>query len=119
MGLTIFHKKTFPDSSHDWLNCGKYPRMSSGILSVPYNIVMDMNSVMNEFEWGKHPRILSVPHNIVMDMNNVLNEFECGKYPKIPSGILSIPYNNVMDMNNVMTGFHIRILFKKKSSTCR
>jgi hypothetical protein len=27
-------------------HCGKYPRIYNGIMSVPHNIVMDMNNVM-------------------------------------------------------------------------
>ena len=46
MGLTVFHI-VFLDIPHIQCECGEYPGILRGILSVPQNIVMNMNNVMN------------------------------------------------------------------------
>jgi hypothetical protein len=46
VGLTIFHI-IFLDISHIQYECGKYQGILSGILSVPQNVVVDMNNVMS------------------------------------------------------------------------
>ena len=45
MGLTIFHVLIL-DISHIQFDCGKYPEILCGLLSVPQNIVKDLNNVM-------------------------------------------------------------------------
>ena len=35
------------DNPHVQFECGEYPGISCGILSIPHNIVMDLNNVMH------------------------------------------------------------------------
>ena len=47
MGLTVFHL-VFMDISLIQFECGEYPRLFHGILSVPHSIVMNLNNVIVE-----------------------------------------------------------------------
>ena len=50
VGLTIFHG-IFSYVSHIQSECGKYPRIFCGTLSIPHNIVMDLNNVTLHMEF--------------------------------------------------------------------
>ena len=62
MGLTVAFHVVFPDIPHIQTGCGKYSGILCGILSVPQNIVMDLNNMMD----GKRS-----PINVYNGMNIV------------------------------------------------
>ena len=45
MGVTVFHI-IFPHISHIHSECGEYAEILCGILSLPHNIVMNMNNAI-------------------------------------------------------------------------
>ena len=52
MGLIVFHG-IFPDISHIQFECGKYLGVFCGIVSIPHNIVMNLDNVMQEHNTPK------------------------------------------------------------------
>ena len=64
MGLIVFYE-IFSNISHLHFQCGKYPGIFCGILSVPQYVVMNVKNVMNLLSFF-HPFLIQVEFEFKM-----------------------------------------------------
>ena len=63
MGLNVFHRISV-DNSHIQTECGIYMGLFCGILTVPHNIIMDLNNVL-ELQGYINSILIAIDVNLV------------------------------------------------------